>query len=134
MNQVTIIGNLTRDPEIRQLTDGTTVCGFTVAVNRRNGSDHPEADYFRVSAWRQLGENCGKYLAKGKKVCVMGPVRANAYVDNNGNARAGLEVAADKVEFLTPKGRSEPGPEAAPAADPEQGGGFAQVEDEDLPF
>ena len=73
MNKLTIIGNLTRDPELRSLSSGIPVCTFTVAVNRRNRSQNaengqPEADFFRVSAWRQLGENCARYLSKGRKV------------------------------------------------------------------
>ncbi|HIU18936.1 MAG TPA: single-stranded DNA-binding protein, partial [Candidatus Limiplasma stercoravium] len=63
MNKLTIIGNLTRDPELRTTSTGVNVCSFTVAVNRRRsaqGGNQPEADFFRVSAWRQLGENCAK--------------------------------------------------------------------------
>jgi single-strand DNA-binding protein len=108
MNKLTIIGNLTRDPELRTTQDGTSVCGFTVAVNRRARRDaqngQPEADFFRVSAWRALGENCQKYLAKGRKVAVTGSVSVSTYQGNDGTTRATLEVNADDVEFLTPKG------------------------------
>ena len=100
MNKLTIIGNLVRDPELRVTSDGISVCNFTVAVNkRRNGQQ--EADFFRVSAWRQTGENCAKYLAKGRKVCVIGAVTVRTYQDNNGNTRAQMEVTADDVEFLS---------------------------------
>ena len=62
MNKVILIGNLTRDPELRTTPSGDSVCSFTVAVNRRRGSNaeagQPEADFFRVSVWRQQGENC----------------------------------------------------------------------------
>ena len=116
MNKLTIIGNLTRDPELRTLSSGVTVCSFTVAVNRRRSQSaengQPEADFFRVSAWRQLGENCAKYLAKGRKVCVIGPVSVNTYTGSDGITRASLEVTADDVEFLTPKNEA---PESAPA-------------------
>ena len=65
MNKLTIIGNLTRDPELRTTSSGIQVCSFTVAVNRRRSSNadsgQPEADFFRVTAWRQLGEICSKY-------------------------------------------------------------------------
>ena len=108
MNKLTIIGNLTRDPELRTTPNGFTVCDFTVAVNRRRGQNNangqPEADYFRVSAWRQLGDNCAKYLAKGRKVCVVGPVSGRAYQANDGSTRVSLEVTADDVEFLSGKG------------------------------
>lgn len=104
MNKLTIIGNLVRNPELRTTSQGISVCTFTVAVNRRNAKEgQPEADFFRVSAWRQLGENCGKYLAKGRKVCVVGSVSVSTYTGNDGSTKANLEVTADDVEFLSPK-------------------------------
>lgn len=102
MNKLIIIGNLTRDPEYNSTASGKAVCNFTVAVNKRTRSDHPESDYFRVTAWEQLGENCARYLAKGKKVCVVGPVSAKVYTNNNGESRVNLEVTANEVEFLSP--------------------------------
>ncbi len=94
MNKVILIGNLTRDPELRTTPSGDSVCSFTIAVNRRRRSNaeagQPEADFFRVSAWRQLGENCAKYLAKGRKVFVSGPVTCRTYVGNDGQTRASL--------------------------------------------
>lgn len=104
MNKLTIIGNLTRDPELRVTSQGINVCTFTVAVNRRNRREgQPEADFFKVTAWRQLAENCGKYLAKGRKVCVVGPVSVSTYQANDGTTRASLDVTAEDVEFLSPK-------------------------------
>ena len=104
MNKITIIGNLTRDPEMRTTTAGKSVCEFSVAANRRKKVEgQPEADFFRVSAWGELGENCGKYLVKGKKVCVIGPVSLNTYTKSDGSAGASLEVNANEVEFLSPK-------------------------------
>ena len=154
MNKVFLIGNLTRDPEMRTTQSGVNLCSFTIAVNRRRSNNaeagQPEADFFRITAWRQLGDICGRYLAKGRKVAVTGTVSASAYVGQDGQARASLEVQADDVEFLTP--RSEQGdmggysaPAAAPAARPAapapanygnqpQGGGFVQVDEEELPF
>lgn len=107
MNKLTIIGNLTRDPELRTTQTGVNVCDFTVAVNRRQrrdqNSQQPEADFFRVTAWREQGENAAKYLAKGKKVCVVGPVSVRTYTGNDGVTRASLEVTADDIEYLTPR-------------------------------
>ena len=104
MNKLTIIGNLVRDPEMRTTSSGINVCDFTVAVNRRKKIEgQPEADYFRVSAWKERGENCAKYLSKGKKVCVIGPVSVRTYAGNDGNVRAIIEVTADEVEFLSPR-------------------------------
>ena len=104
MNKLTIIGNLTKDPEFRSTATGLSVCTFTVAVNKKRQQEgQQEADFFRVTAWRQLGEICSKYLSKGRKVCVIGPVSVNTYTGNDGKTRASLEVTAEDVEFLTPK-------------------------------
>ena len=138
MNKLTIIGNLTRDPETRTVSSGKTVCSFTVAVNRRRASQNanqPEADFFRVSAWRQLGENCNRFLAKGRKVGVVGTLTLQTFTGNDGQQRSSLEVQADEVEFLTP--RSEQGePRATESSNPEQqsNNGFVQVDEDDLPF
>ena len=107
MNKLTIIGNLTGDPELRTTQERKSVCNFNVAVNRRrSGNGQPEADFFRVSAWEGLGENCSKYLAKGRKVAVVGPVSCRAYQTQKGESRASLEVLAQEVEFLSPRAES----------------------------
>lgn len=157
MNKLTIIGNLTRDPELRSTTTGKTVCSFTVAVNRRQNAQQrqagqqPDADYFNVSAWNERGEICAKYLAKGRKVCVIGPVACRSFVRNDGSAGASMEVTADEVEFLSSRQDGDSGNQgyqnsgnagysasAAPAqqtAPPvDQQSGFQQVETDDLPF
>lgn len=144
MNKIFLIGNLTRDPELRSTQSGIPVCTFTVAVNRRQkGAEagQQEADFFRVTTWRQMAENCNRFLAKGRKVGVTGTLTLESYQDKNGLPRNSLEVMADEVEFLTP--RSEQG--AAPGgygqpqptyqqAQADQHAGFVQVEDDDLPF
>lgn len=108
MNRLTIIGNVTRDPELRSTPNGVNVCSFTVAVNRRRTQDgqQPEADFFNVSAWRQLGENCAKFLRKGSKVCVIGSVSVRTFSRNDGTAGASMEVLASEVEFLSPQSAS----------------------------
>lgn len=105
MNLLVIVGNLTRDPESRTTNSGKTVCTFTVAVNRqqKDQSGQNVADFFRVSAWGQMGENCQKYLAKGRKVAVNGSVSLHTYQAQDGTTKASLEVFANNVEFLTPK-------------------------------
>lgn len=102
MNKLTIIGNLTRDPESRTTENEKTVCNFTVAVNRRRTQQNqqPEADFFRVAAWGKLGESCQKFLTKGRKVAVVGPVSVRTYQAQDGTTRANLEVHAEDVEFL----------------------------------
>lgn len=109
---------MVRDPELKTTQTGVSVCTFTVAVNRKSKNtegSQPEADFFRVTAWRQLGEICAKFLKKGRKVCVIGPVSASAYMSTDGKPHAGLELQADDVEFLSPKDSTE---EAAPAKAP----------------
>lgn len=125
MNKVWIVGNLTSDPELRTTQQGVSVCTFGVAVNRRRSDG---TDFFRVSAWRGLGENCAKYLAKGRKVAVTGAVSVSTYKASNGEARANLEVNADDVEFLTPKG------EAQEQSKPKAPEGFVEVTGEELPW
>ena len=140
MQQLMIIGNLTKDPELRTTATGLSVCSFTVAVNRRQtqqqrqNHQQPEVDYFRVSAWRERGEVCAKYLSKGKKVCVIGTVVARAYTTSKGEAAASLEVTADEVEFLS--SRNEGQQQNEPPKQVDQQTGYEQVpmEDDELPF
>lgn len=104
MQSLLIIGNLVGDPEVRTTSSGITVCTFVVATNRRfpNADGERQSDFFRINAWRQLGEVCGKHLSKGKKVAVRGELQARMYEAKNGEKRMSLDVAADEVEFLTP--------------------------------
>ena len=128
MQELMIIGNLTKEPETRTTQNGKTVCTFTVAVNRRNKvQGQPEADFFQVSAWGSLGENCQKYLGKGRKVCVVGQISAHGYTRQDGTAGASMDVFAEKVEFLTPRGS---GNDAAGT----DASGMTPVEPDDLPW
>ena len=95
-----IIGNLTKDPETRSLPTGITVCAFTVAVNRGD-----KTEFFRVNAWRKLGELCQKYLTKGKKVAVVGELSMRNYTAKDGTEKTSVELTADKVEFLSSKSK-----------------------------
>ena len=142
MNKIILIGNLTRDPELKTTPNGYSVCEFTIAVNDRNARRNQQngqesAQFFRISAWRQLGENCQRFLAKGRKVYVSGPLTARTYQANDGTTRVSLEVTADDVEFLSSRndeaaGGYSPAPSApAPMA---QASGFTAVETDDLPF
>ena len=102
MNKLILIGNLTRDPETRTTPSGHTVCNFDLAVNERKGGQD-STTYFRISAWDKTGESCQKYLSKGKKVFVAGPVSARTYQTSGGETRVSLEVNANDVEFLSGK-------------------------------
>jgi single-strand DNA-binding protein len=139
MNKVILIGNLTRDPEMRTTSTGINVCSFTIAVNRRRSAqgaaNQPEADFFRISAWRQLGELCQKYLVKGRKVCVTGSISVSTYEGKDGTTRASLDVTADDIEFLSPRGEDGEGrAPSASGADNSNAGGFTQVDEDELPF
>ena len=132
MNKLTIIGNVTKDPTLRATPQGISVCDFTVAVNRRKGGEN-DTDFFRVTAWRQLGENCAKYLAKGRKVCVVGAVSARTYQTNDGQTRVSLEVVADDVEFLSPRDQETEYVQQERTAIKHESG-FIPVENDGLPF
>ena len=143
MNKIILIGNLTRDPELKTTPNGYSVCEFTIAVNDRNARRNQQngqdsAQFFRISAWRQLGENCQRYLAKGRKVYVSGPLTARTYQANDGTTRVSLEVTADDVEFLSSRNDDQAGGYNAPAASAPapmaQSSGFTAVETDELPF
>lgn len=108
LNRIVIIGRLTRDPEMRQTPSGTAVCTFTLAVDRsfKSANGERETDFIPVVAWRQLGENCAQYLAKGKLAAVDGRLQLRRYEDKDESKRTAAEVVADNVRFLSPK--SEP--------------------------
>ena len=150
MNRHFIIGNLTADPELRSTPAGKSVCTFTVAVNRRGGTEQ-QTDYMRVTAWGALGESCARYLTKGRKVAVVGSTSASAYVAKNGQARAIIEINAAEVEFLSPAhADSTPQQSSSYHQQPQSYGnqsgyttavsktpatdGFSPVDDDDLPF
>lgn len=139
MNKITLIGNLTHDPEVRSTPNGVTVCTFTIAVNRRFAQQGGErvTDFFRINAWRQLGENCARYLAKGRKVAVIGELQARTYEGKDGATRMSLDVSADEVEFLTPRSQDEGSGYSAPRqsnAAPQDLAGFTDIQSDDIPF
>ena len=130
MNKLAIIGSRGRDPELRSTPNGIPVCTFSVGVTRRKSNEtEPQTDWFKVTAWRQLGENCNRYLTKGKKVFVSGPVSVSTYTAKDGTTRASMEITADDVEFLSPVGTG------AENATVDERAGFVKVdESEELPF
>ena len=105
MNKVFLIGNLTKDPEAGQTNNGTTYAKFTLAVSRSHNRD--EADYFSVLAWGALGENCAKYLTKGKKAAVLGELQIRSYDTTDGAKRYVTEIVASEVEFLSASGSNK---------------------------
>ena len=105
MNKVTLIGNVTANPEVRETASGITLCRFSIAVNRAyTGTDgERKTDFFNCTAWRGLGDTVARYVHKGGKVAVSGAIETSTYEDSNGNKRTAFEIVAKDVEFLSPK-------------------------------
>ena len=144
LNHITIMGRLTRDPELRRTGSGVAVASFTVAVDRdfgKNENGEKETDFIDCVAWRQTGEFVSKYFTKGRMAVVSGRLQIRSWTDKDGNKRRTAEVIADNVYFGDSRrdGDSAPAagsfggysaPASAPASD------FAMLEDDDaqLPF
>lgn len=131
MLDMTIIGNLTADPQQRTTQSGKTVVSFTVAESNPRDKEHPA--FVRVTAWDKLGEICCKYLAKGKKVYVSGRPSAHGYTAKSGEAAASLDLTAQDIEFLSPavEEKQKAPKQAAQQVDPATGFHYS---DDDLPF
>jgi len=129
MNSVVLIGRLTRDPEIRYISESQmAVATFTVAIDRgkeKNGNDRG-ADYPRVTVFGRQAENCERFLAKGRLVGVQGRIQTGSYTNKEGATVYTTDVVADRVEFLSSDKKKDEETEI-PA-------GFAAIADDDIPF
>jgi single-strand DNA-binding protein len=145
MNKCILIGNLTKDPDLRTLpSTGTSVCNFTVAVTRRfaNQQGEREVDFIPVVVWRTQAENCAKYLRKGSQVAVWGSIQTRTYEAQDKTRRYITEVVAEEVKFLSRTvGRGEESGQAAQPGQPgkhhgEEFDNTADMQeiDEDMPF
>jgi single-strand DNA-binding protein len=152
INRVVLTGNLTRDPELRSLPSGMSVCSLRLACNtRRKGSSgewEDKPNYFDVTVWGAQGENCSRFLSKGRPVAIDGRLEWREWQDQQGNKRQSIDVIADSVQFLggrddapggggngfTPQRSDVPTntDDFAPVA-PGGGGGSAPADD-DIPF
>ena len=103
MNKVFLIGNLTRDPELRETPSGVSMCRFAIAVQRPYSSQDGErqTDFFECTAWRGLGETIARYTKKGKKVAVSGSIQIRNYEDNQGAKRTAVDIIVQDCEFLS---------------------------------
>jgi single-strand DNA-binding protein len=104
LNKTFLMGNLTRDPELRHTAAGNSVCNFSVAVNRtyrQNDELKKDVQFFNIVAWNKIGENCSKYLAKGRPVLVEGRLQNRSYKTDDGQKRYITEIVADNVQFLS---------------------------------
>lgn len=141
MTKVFLIGNLTRDPELTETPGGVPVCRFGIAVNRGYGENRA-TDFYNVTAWRRLGEQVAQYTKKGNKLAVYGDLQIRQYDGNDGVRRTSVDVIAQDVEFLTPKGASNgddfyDAPAGAPAASaqPKKRPALETFDDDgDIPF
>ncbi len=112
VNQVFLMGNLTRDPELRQTPNGQNVCSFSIALNRSyrdaNSEWQEATDYVDIVAWAQLGERVSQYLSKGRRVLVQGRLQSRSW-EQDGQKRNKLEVIASDVTFLDGRGAEAAG-------------------------
>jgi len=140
INRVVLVGNLTRDPELRHTPSGTAVCSLRLAVNSRrkdqSGQWVEKPNYFDITVWGQQGENCAQYLAKGRPVAIDGRLEWREWEAQDGTKRQAVEIIADTVQFLGGRTDStgEPANQFVPAgaasgADADFGGS-----DDDIPF
>ena len=122
-NQVILMGNLTRDPELRAIPSGQNVCSFSLALNRSykdaSGNWQEATDYVDVSAWGPLGERVAQYCQKGKQVLVSGRLQSRSW-EQDGQKRSKVEVVANDVTFLGggPGGSGEDGSAGTPSSKP----------------
>ena len=143
LNHITLMGRLTRDPELRYTSSGTAVASFALAVERdfvsRDGGER-QTDFIDCVAWRQTGEFVSKYFAKGNMAAVSGRLQIRDWNDKDGNKRRSAEVVVDNVYFCeSKKSRDSGAPASAPAGYQEAargGSAFAELDDGDgeLPF
>lgn len=130
-NRVILMGNLTRDPEVRFLDSGTAVASFGLAVNRKwkkDGETKEEVSFFDCEAWGKTAEICGEYLAKGRPVLVDGRLKQERWEDDGGNKRQKIKVVINEVQFLGSREQGEPAAEGA-AAGSSSGAGAGAEED-----
>ena len=126
MQKLTLIGRVGNDPELRSTPSGVTVCSFSVAVSSQKKE---QTTWYRINAWRQLGEVCARYLSKGKLVAVAGELETRPYTAKDGTTRMSLDVQADAVEFLSPRTEKHDEPKEDAVMQ-----GFTDITSEDIPF
>lgn len=147
LNKASIIGNLTRDPEMRQTNSGQNVASFAVATNRswkdNNGQKQEQVEYHNVVAWGKLAEICGQYLQKGKKVFIEGRLQTRDWEGKDGVRRYRTEIVANEMIMLSRGGDAgaggsfAPSPSAAPAPmvqDEPSAAPEDEIKLEDIPF
>ena len=131
-NQVVLMGNLTRDPELRTTPNGQSVCSFSLALNRSwkgaDGSLQEATDYVDVTAWGPMGENVAKFVTKGRPVLVSGRLQSRSW-EQDGQKRSKVEVVATDVTFLGGRGDGEGGGSAPATANKSEANKDVVIED-----
>ena len=138
INRVIVVGNLTRDPELRHTPSGMAVCSLRIAVNTtrkdETGQWVDKPNYFDVTVWDKQGENCAQYLAKGRPVAIDGRLEWREW-EQDGNKRQAVEIVADNVQFLGGRQDGEGSPTYVPAGAASSGEDFpSSAADDDIPF
>ena len=130
MNKVTLIGRLTKDPEVRH-NDNTVLATYTLAVDRKfKNEGQPTADFIRIKAWNKVADFIEKYLHKGTKIAVIGRIETGSYKDKDGKTIYTTEVVAEEHEFCESKKEAEESENAFDGFTPIPDG----LTDEELPF
>lgn len=134
MNKAILVGNLTREPEMRATPNGVSVTSFTVAVNRRYKSQdgQQQTDFINCVAWRGTAEFIAKYFTKGSKIGVIGTIQTRTYDDQNGNKRYVTEVVCDEAEFAGSKAQNTGANKQEAASDGLKE--YEPLDDSELPF
>jgi single-strand DNA-binding protein len=143
INRVVLVGNLTRDPELKHLPSGTALCSLRIAVNTRrkdeSGQWADKPNYFDVSVWGNQGESCAQYLAKGRPVAIDGRLEWREWEASDGSGkRQAVEIVADNVQFLGGRGDGDGGGGGSFVPAQAAAGGGADFpsspSDDDIPF
>jgi single-strand DNA-binding protein len=139
INRVVLVGNLTRDPELRHTPSGTAVCNLRLAVNTRRkdetGQWVDKPNYFDITVWGNQGERCAQYLSKGRPVAIDGRLEWREWETPEGNKRQAVDVVADTVQFLGSRGDGEGGGYIPSDATATPAGDFpSSPTDDDIPF
>jgi len=136
-NKVILVGNLTRDPELKAVSSGSSVCKFGIAVNygytKKDGSKAEEVYFGDCECWGKTGEVIAKYFTKGKPILVEGRLRTEAWDDKEGKKQSRTRILCERFEFVGGKQDDDaPRPNMTPT--PGKNGGAAPLDDDDIPF
>lgn len=136
MNNVTLIGRLTKDPELKTTQSGLSICRFTVAVDRYSKDGEDKTDFINCVAWRKTAEFIDNYFSKGQRIALTGSIQTGSYTDKDGKTVYTTDVLVDKVEFCESKKNSDSGdkPAATRARKPKETEDIPLDISEDLPF